>query len=223
LIDAINVQFSDEPWQLVMGPARRWYLLLEEAAGIVTHPPEPAQGHDIHGFMPTGERQRYWRSIINEIQMLMFASPVNLQRQSEGRLSANSLWLWGEGIAPPMIEVPWVVVYSGDPVVAGLGLQAGLPVIPCPAGALELLDTDLPAGQILCQPQLQGGSQGLLAFNHDWALPLYKALQRNLSGAQSKHQLASVNLLTANGVSYELSAGKQRWWRRRRKLGCFLE
>jgi len=222
LIDEINTQFSDEPWMLVPGTARRWYLLLDDEAAIVTHSPAAVLGDNIHDFMPGGEGQRYWRSIVNEIQMLMFSSPVNQRRQADGRVPASSLWLWGEGAAPPVLSLPWVGVYGDEAVVGGMGLQAGLPVAPVPATAQRLLAMAPPAGQILCQPALTAGWPGLLAFNHDWALPLYKALQRG-SGFRSRPQLDSLEILTGNGVSYALSAGKRRWWQRRQRIDSFMD
>jgi len=223
LIAEINAQFSDEPWTLVAGTARRWYLLLDEAAGINCQPPPLVLGHNILDFMPAGPRQGYWRNIFNEIQMLMFASPVNEQRQMAGRSAANSLWLWGAGDASLAVSPPWAAVYGSDPVAAALGLLAGVPVAPAPESAGQLLDMAPPAGRILCQPGITGGREGLITFNHDWALPLYKALQRGFSRPRTRHELSSIELLTTNGFSYVLSAGKRRWWRRRRRIDSFLE
>jgi len=223
LIAEINAQFSDEPWRLVPGTAQRWYLLLDKDAAIVTQAPESVLGANIHDYMPVGEGQRYWRSIINEIQMLMFSSPVNQRRQEEGRIPASSLWLWGEGDAPSLLSLPWAALYSSAPVVAGLGLQGGLPVAKAPLTAQKLLDMAPPTGHILCQPVLPGAQSDLVAFNHDWVLPLYKALQCGMFGSRSKRQLDSVELLPANGVSYRLSPGKWQWWRQRRRIDSFLE
>jgi len=223
LVDEINEQFIDEPWSLVSANTERWYLLLEEDAGLRTCNPERVRGRDIHDFMPTGERHPYWRKIINEIQMLMFNSPVNHRRRSQAALMANSLWLWGEGEMPPTLSLPWVALYTSDPVVAGMGLRAGLPVAPCPSTAQELLDILPTEGCFLCQPAFPAAQQWLVAFNHDWGLPIYKALQRRLLGSHPSQQLATVELLTANGVSYHLTAGKRRWWRRRRRIDTFQQ
>ena len=172
--------------------------------------------------MPTGERHPYWRKIINEIQMLMYNSPVNQGRRARAVLMANSLWLWGEGRMPATLSLPWAALYSRDPVVVGMGLQAGLAAAPCPSTARELLDSLPAGGHILCQPTFQNDLQGLVAFNHDWGLPLYKVLHRCLSAFRPRPRLTTVELLTANGVSYHLKAGKRRWWRQRRSLDTFI-
>jgi hypothetical protein len=223
LIDEINAQFSAEPWHLVLGSPQRWYILLEEEAAITTRSPQGLLGANIHNFMPVGARQGYWRSIMNEIQMLMFASPVNQQRQEAGLIPASSLWLWGEGDIPQALSLPWAAIFSDDPVAAGMGLQGGVPVASVPVTGHRLLEMAPPTGHILCQPGLDMSPQGLVAFNHDWVLPLYKALQRGLFRSPEKVQLDSVELLTANGVSYTLAAGKWRWWRQRQRIDTFLE
>jgi hypothetical protein len=218
MIAEINSLFVDEPWQLLAGTAQRWYLLLEDETGIHTRSPAQVLGDDIHDAMPTGDDARYWRKIINEIQMLMFASPVNRQRLEQGRLAANSLWLWGEGTLPAAGNLPWTTIYSNDPVIAGLGRQAGCEVAAVPEDAEAIL-ARVAAGSVLCQPELGTGVAGLGTFNDTWAWPLYKALQQVRRGG--KASLQSVELLPANGYAYVVQAGKRPWWRRRRRLDHF--
>lgn len=220
LIDEINQLFADEPWQLLAGTAQRWYLLVAVEPAIRTRAPTAMLGDNIHAALPVGDDARYWRKIINEIQMLMYSSPVNQRRQTETRLMANSLWLWGEGPLMDIPALPWATVYSSDPVIAGYARHGGCKVTTAPLAADTLLNltTDDP---VLCQPPLAPGLPGLQAFNDSWARPLYKALRQTGRGKGGR-RLRSVELLPGNGYSYQVLAGKHPWWRRRRRFDHFV-
>jgi len=225
LIDEINGLFADEPWRLLAGTAQRWYLLLDGEPGIRTRPPTEVLGDNIHDALPAGDDARYWRKIINEIQMLLFASPVNRQRLEQGRVAANSLWLWGEGPLPAACELPWTLVYSNDPVIAGLARRAGCDVATVPEDAETVLARTA-SGPVLCQPELDPGLgpgiAGLSGFNDAWAWPLYKALQQVRQSGE-KPRLHSVELLPGNGYAYLVQGGRRPWWRRRRRFDHFVD
>jgi len=100
LADEINNHFSDEPWQLHALHPHRWYLQLEQAQNLVTHPLANVLGEDINKFNSVGDDAKYWLKINNEIQMLLHGTNVNFERDSRAMLTVNSLWLWGGGTLP---------------------------------------------------------------------------------------------------------------------------
>jgi hypothetical protein len=57
-------------------------------------------GEYLTPHLPRGADARHYLKLINEVQMLMHSHPVNLARESDGRLAVNGLWLWGGGTLP---------------------------------------------------------------------------------------------------------------------------
>jgi hypothetical protein len=67
-----------------------------------------------------------WSRIWTEMEMLLFAHPLNRRRQERGLPPVNSLWLWGVGRCPqPPAKLPWQRVVSVDPEWRGWGRLAG--------------------------------------------------------------------------------------------------
>lgn len=95
LVAEINRHFIDEPWQLHALHPHRWYLELVKAPHLITHPLANVLGEDINQFLSVGDDASYWLKITNEIQMLLHGTNVNFERDSRGKLTANSIWLWG--------------------------------------------------------------------------------------------------------------------------------
>jgi len=60
-------------------------------------PLSQAAGRNIHGNLPTGAAALRWHQLFNEIQMLLFAHPLNQAREARGELPVNSVWFWGGG------------------------------------------------------------------------------------------------------------------------------
>ncbi|MFW5451887.1 MAG: hypothetical protein ACKE9I_09825, partial [Methylophagaceae bacterium] len=54
-------------------------------------------GKPVTHYLPTGEDQISWVRLWSEIQMKLFESNFNKQRESAGKMPINSLWFWGMG------------------------------------------------------------------------------------------------------------------------------
>ncbi len=128
--------FADENWQFVFKQPNQWYLGMADDPEITTTPLSQARERDLQPCMPMGRHARQWRSTMNEIQMVLFNSPVNQCREKQGRLSLNSLWLWGGGFMPVVQPSPWKKVWGDNCLLAGLaGLSA---VTKPPLGVIEM-------------------------------------------------------------------------------------
>lgn len=90
-----GVDFSPQPLR-----PQRWYLRLPQAPQLETTPLSGATGRDIDPLLPRGADALHYRTLMNELQMLLHAHPVNLAREARGELPVNSLWLWGGGTLP---------------------------------------------------------------------------------------------------------------------------
>ena len=112
--EGIHLQ-SDHP--------ERWCIALGKPIDFGFTPLDEALGMDIAEALPDHPEARYWRRILNEIQVALHNSPVNVRRRSMGKREINSVWFWGGGFLPdaaPRFLVE--TVYSEDPVSRGLAI-----------------------------------------------------------------------------------------------------
>ena len=132
LVETINNHFIDEPWTLYTFGPHRWYLGLEKSIDLITHPLNNVLGQNVNHFMSTGEDEKYWLAITNEIQMLLHGSIVNFERDSRNMLMANSVWLWGGGYLPDNINIKsnYERIISNNIICSGIGHYCELDVLP---------------------------------------------------------------------------------------------
>ncbi|WP_020168819.1 MULTISPECIES: hypothetical protein [Methylotenera] len=74
-----------------------WFLRLQHNPQIDTTHPQLAINKNITPFMPTGEGAMAWASFQNEVQMLLFAHPINAARELKKMTMINSIWCYGGG------------------------------------------------------------------------------------------------------------------------------
>jgi len=97
LIADINLHWCDIGLAVQALSPTRWYLQLPAAPDLHTTPLDQMDGEYLTPHLPRGADARHYLKLINEVQMLMHAHPVNLARENEGRPAVNGLWLWGGG------------------------------------------------------------------------------------------------------------------------------
>jgi len=96
LLAVLNQHFAEDGLQFIKGASNRWYLLLDADDSIRTTPLRDLRGKDIAKHLPQSDHIKL-HTIQNEIQMLLHSAELNQQREQAGKLSVNSLWLWGGG------------------------------------------------------------------------------------------------------------------------------
>ena len=79
-----------------------WIVQANSHTDISTTALSSAIGKHIDPLLPKGADALHWRKLLNEIQMLLFAHPVNQAREASGLPTANSVWLWGGGRLPTL-------------------------------------------------------------------------------------------------------------------------
>ncbi|MGZ3183957.1 MAG: hypothetical protein ACXU8N_16080 [Telluria sp.] len=99
LFDAALPYFSDSGLELAWGDAATWFVRADAWAGMETASPDAAAGLDISFFMPSGPGARELRKLQNELQMLWYEHPANLERQARGQRPVNAVWAWAGGCA----------------------------------------------------------------------------------------------------------------------------
>jgi len=133
LIAALNLHFADDGLRFfALHGLARWFARVEHAPRLVTRPPEVALGASLAPYLPTGPDAARWRRWQSEVQMLLFENPVNRGREQSGRVSVDSVWLWGGGT---LIERdrPAVRIFANGGLIGELSRSAGLAPAALPA------------------------------------------------------------------------------------------
>src|SRR5512143_3340454 len=182
LADAIARHFGGELSPQPHHP-QRWYLKCHAVPHLSTTPLSLAVGRDIDPLLPQGRDGQRFRTLLNELQMLMHDHPVNLAREARGELPVNSLWLWGGGTRPvaPGTRVPF---YARDDASLALGAFGGAQVSPLPLrldghllapGSIFVLDELARAAQC---GDAYGWREALRTLEGNWFEPLLRNLHR---------------------------------------------
>jgi len=118
-------------------------------AETATTPPHDVPDLPAADHLPRGPGSDLLRDLMRRGSELVAKHPVNEARKSAGRRPANTVWLWGQGMAPalkPFKELRGLrgAIISAVDLVRGVGVLAGWDRIDVP-GATGYLDTDYAA------------------------------------------------------------------------------
>ena len=218
---SLNEYFAGQGMEFLAPHPQRWYVRLDSLPDIRTRPISQVIGADVRRALPTGEDAPCWHRILNEIQMLLFAHPLNESRDARGTLTINSVWLWGAGHSENVsLQKNFNNVSSDEALVEMFASSAGVPFT---AWAGQWRDTESNGGQLLVwtglRSALQSGDLGawrsaLQEFEKGYAQPLWQALR---SGKIDRLQLDVPCVDSVRRVS--LTRGDcWAFWRRARRL-----
>ena len=147
LIVCLQEELGDEEFQFYPGVSYRHLMVWRGGQDdFKIAPPHDLTGQSIRSHVLRSAESMPLMQITNAAQLLLRRHPVNLKRESEGKLAANSIWLWGQGRRPQMptlkdkYNLTGAVISAVD-LIKGIGIYAGLDVIDVP-GATGYLDTN---------------------------------------------------------------------------------
>lgn len=224
LVEDLNKLFSDDGWRFEACTPTRWYVHLPSDPLLRTYDLSQVRGHAIDDYLPAGPNGKQWHGIMNEVQMVLHTSVVNIERQAAGRLSISSVWFWGGGKTPDITQSRWSKLWSNESVSLGLAELSHTPRKDLPKNASEWLEAAIsPGAHLLMLDDLQQAwqydgvsvwAQRLREINDEWIAPLLIALR---SG-----EITELSLCTCQGHRFTLTrAGLKRWWRRKKQLSDF--
>ncbi len=212
LIDELNRHFQEQGWRFFAADPRRWYLQLAESPQLHCSPLSEVIGQNVRELLPGGQDSLYWHRTINEIQMLLYQSPVNLARREAGDREINSIWFWGDGEMKRPELTEWCAAWGDDVLLRGLAIASGTGLNPLPdqaatwqaqhtAGRHLLVLSDLGA---LAETDRE---QVLHSYELDWFAPLLSMLLNR--------EVAKIEINPCNGTLYRVTRGLlARFWRR---------
>lgn len=175
----LNRHFAEQGLAFFAPHPHRWYLRLGHEPAVSTVPLSLALGRNTNNLLPQGEGAPRMIALLNEIQMLLFAHPLNQARDEHGLLSANSVWLWGNDRANRAAAVCNDALYGDTPL---LGMYARALGLPCrswqeksAADSALLVWTDLSAA--LQNGDLYAWREALSVLETEILPPLWRDLR----------------------------------------------
>jgi hypothetical protein len=112
LCDALNRHFGGDGITFFAPHPQRWYVRIAEPSKVTTTPLRIASWCDVKSYQPQGVDALRWRSLSNEVQMLLHGHAINQGREARGMQAINSVWLWGGGVANGIATK--VIALAGD-------------------------------------------------------------------------------------------------------------
>lgn len=222
LCASLNEHFAGQGMEFFAPHPQRWYVRLERVPYIETVPLSQAAGRNVRGLLPRGVEAMRWHQLFNEIQMLLFAHPLNEAREARGALPVNSVWLWGGGIIAPL-QKTYGSVSSNEVIVEMLADAAGIPFTEWPErwrddagdGRQLLVWTGLRSA--LQRGDLAAWRDALQDFETGYAQPLWQALRAG------KIAQLQIDIVGGDNVRQMLLARAGAWafWRRTRRLADY--
>ena len=148
IIKTVEEHFGNDVYKFYSGVQYRHCLIWH---GGTTELGNMTQPHDISGqvigeHLSDGENAKGLIQMMKDSYDLLKNHPVNLKRISEGKLPANSIWLWGEGTKPqlPLFEEKYGLkgsIISAVDLLKGIGICTGMST-PDVEGATGYIDTN---------------------------------------------------------------------------------
>lgn len=204
LAASVNIILKPYGVELEVPVPYRWYLKLSDNIDIKTTPVDAIVGKDILPFMPSGDDRINLIQLMNDIQMTLHDADVNKKREQERSLAINSLWFWGYGALPDIIDRQWSFVISDEMLAKGLAMVAATPFTELPDNYSELNKTDSNYNGLIVidvfqkfshYHDLEGWLEALMSFEENWCAPLLQALKKGeLDQLQIKTNINSIEL-----------------------------
>jgi hypothetical protein len=99
LFEAARPLFDDTEFRAEALRPHRWRVHIPADMALPSASPEAVTGQTLNNWWPQQASARPWRRMMNEIQMVWYAHPVNEARMARGQLPINGLWLYGGAAA----------------------------------------------------------------------------------------------------------------------------
>ncbi len=199
------------------------YLVFDQQLKVRTTPLSRVTGTGIADKMPSGDDATRLHQLGNELQMLLHAAPFNQQREREGKLTANAIWLWGSGEAKRPLQPLHELSISNHPLPQRCAQVSGQRHMTLPERfEPKLLDQ---AKQLLVvhdglmaaaeNDDIHSWQEAVARIEQQWIAPMVEALR---SGA-----LNHITILPCNGKAFSLSRHSH-WkiWRQPKSLTQLL-
>jgi hypothetical protein len=221
LCASLNGHFAGQGMEFFAPHPQRWYVRPDALPLMRTMPLSQVIGGDVRRVLPTGEDAARWHQVLNEIQMLLHAHPLNEAREARGELTINSVWFFGGGRSENRpLQKNYENASSDDVVVEMFAEAADVPFSPWSeqwrdaenAGKQLVVWTGLRSA--IQRGDLAGWRIALQDFERGYARPIWHALR---SGKIASLQ---VDILGGDSLRRVRLTRGEAWafWRRAKRL-----
>ncbi|MBQ7653954.1 MAG: cofactor-independent phosphoglycerate mutase [Clostridia bacterium] len=163
LIDAVEQHFGNDIFKFYAGVQYRHCLIFRNGTtdlGSMT-PPHDISGKVIGDYLSTSGNAKQLIQMMKESYELLNDHPLNLQRVKDGKLAANSIWLWGEGTKPKLQSFYDKYGLNGS-IISAVDLLKGIGIgtkmsVPDVEGATGYIDTNFEGKANKAIEELDGG------------------------------------------------------------------
>lgn len=97
LINELQALFKEFNATLIHHESAGFLLKLKTLPKVQFSALADVDGQSVTQYLPEGDEQSNWIRLWNEIQMQLYDSTFNQQREAAGKVPINSLWFWGQG------------------------------------------------------------------------------------------------------------------------------
>ena len=196
---------------LLYGDAHTWFMAAGDWATLQTGSPDAAVGLNLNDWLPTGPAAADFRKLQNEVQMLWFEHPTNVEREAKGLAAVNSFWPWGlSQNGPARAEMP-LMAATGVPSWLAALATCPAPELPDPFSGKHV-DSILVRGD-LCHAAIAGDWSTWLGLMQRFEETLFAPSLAGLQGGRK----AQVRLVLGNRSAHkEFTTTKwaqQAFWR----------
>ena len=183
----------------------RWYITGAHEAHIDFPPPEEVMGRDMGEVLPTGADAVFWKTRLNESQMILHRNTVNDQLIALGNPAINSLWFWGGGTLPNNSSGDGAPALCGkSALIRGLACWSGVPIV---NKCEDLLETE--AFESVCIELSDPAGQPETFLNE---------LDQTISSLLTSLKNGDLETISIRGRSHSFDLDRRDWrafWRRR--------
>lgn len=106
LFDSFAPFLADTGFTFSSCTSDHWQVQVPSEFTTAAASPELVASSNVNNWWTQDQVTRPWRKLANEFQMFSFGHPVNIERQQQGLLPINSLWLYGGGSIAQLAPSP---------------------------------------------------------------------------------------------------------------------
>lgn len=101
LMKSVAQSLNDNTFEFYPGVSYRHCLVCHNGrTDSDLTPPHDITGEKIAGYLPKGYNADVYLSLMKKSAEILKSHPVNLERKRQGKRTADSIWLWGQGTKP---------------------------------------------------------------------------------------------------------------------------
>jgi hypothetical protein len=225
LVESLNHHFDASGLRFFPLQPERWYARATEPLACPAPPLSRVRGRALAS--PAGSGQAGLHALLNEIQMILHAHPVNESREARGIPAINAIWLWGGGRLQRPGRRAFARVRSAEPLAAGLALACGAAALPRPENAERWLRAAAHEGvELIVLDELRAPAdygdaatwaERIAALERNWFAPLLAALRAGRIGMVTLHAVGAGGTLDVETTRQDL----RYFWRRPRPLSAY--